>query len=232
MKTLLYTVSDFKNNALDCINLLLSNIKNKDFDFAIVSNKNHTCQYPVIVDDKPYNYIGFLKYSEYIPSGYDQYIYLDSDILFFGNIIDLFHSEKQFSIVKEKLLMNTEWFKYPYLNSLEYISQAGSTLGLNAGTFAYKNIDFLSKVRYLFEPFISQDTHVDARLEQSSYNLALSSIVNFDFSQCHDLTDTTVLFADQFDYQKDKTIYHFCGFSNEMQSKLFKMKKFYDKISF
>jgi lipopolysaccharide biosynthesis glycosyltransferase len=230
MKTFLYTVSDFKNGALECIDLLIDNLKDRDFDFAIISNKNTDCKYDVIIDSKDYQYIGFLKYSEKIPEGYDQYIYLDSDILYFGEIKDLFNESKEFSIVKEKLLMSNEWFKYPYNNSFDYINEANSNLGLNAGTFCYKNISFLNSVRELYTPFISQDIHLDARLEQSSYNLALSKSVDFDFSKCHDLTDKTVLFADQYPFSKEKTIYHFCGFSNEMNSKFFKMKNFYDNI--
>lgn len=229
MKTLLYTVSNFKDKSIDCIDLMLSNIKG-NFDFAIISNKNEKCKYKIILDEKPYKYIGFLKYSENLPEGYDQYIYLDSDILFFGDIIDLHDSSKEFSIVKEKLLMSNEWFKYPYLQCSDYLDKINNNLGLNAGTFAYKNTSFLKKNRELFEPHISQDIYKDARLEQSSYNLALSNSVQFDFNKCYDLTNITVLFADQFDYDNSKTIYHFCGFSNEMQSKFLKMKTFYDKI--
>lgn len=230
MKTLLYTVSDFKNHAIDCIDLLINNIKDSNFDFAIVSNQNIDCKYQIILDEKKYEYIGFLKYSEKIPNGYDQYIYLDSDILYFGHSHELFDSSKDFSIVKEKLLMNTEWFKYPYVNCSEYLKNANSNLGLNAGTFAYKNITFLKEVRDLYSPYITQNIHLDARLEQSSYNFALSNIVEFDFSKCYDLTDKTILFADQHPFYQDRTIYHFCGFSNEMQSKFFKMKNFYDNI--
>lgn len=230
MKTLLYTVSDFKNHAIDCIDLLINNIKDYDFDFAIVSNQNIDCKYKIILDEKKYEYIGFLKYSEQIPNGYNQYIYLDSDILYFGHSKDLVDDSKEFSIVKEKLLMNNEWFKYPYNDSFEYINKSSSNLGLNAGTFAYKNISFLQNVRNLYEPFISQDIHLDARLEQSSYNFALSHAVDFDFNRCHDLTNKTVLFADQHEFSTEKSIYHFCGFSNEMNSKFLKMKRFYDNI--
>jgi len=231
MRTLLYTVSDFKHNALDCIEMMLQNIKDSDFDFAIVSNKEVDCRHKIILDKKPYNYIGFLKYSECLPKDYDRYIYLDSDILYFGCISNLFVENKEFSIVKEKLQMSNEWFKYPYLNTPDYLNKVHNTLGLNAGTFSFTSVKFLENTRELFEPFISQEIHQDARLEQSSFNLALSREVNFDFSKCHDLTETVVLFADQSSYQSDKTLYHFCGFSNEMQSKLFKMKNFYDKIS-
>jgi lipopolysaccharide biosynthesis glycosyltransferase len=231
MKTLLYTVSDFKNSALDCIEMMLKNIKGSEFDFAIVSNKEVDCRHKIILDQKPYNYIGFLKYSENLPKEYDRYVYLDSDILYFGQINELFAENKEFSIVREKLKMSNEWFKYPYLNTPDYLSKINNVFGLNAGTFSFKDVSFLKNVRSLFEPFISQEIHQDARLEQSSFNFALSREVDFNFSKCYDLTDISVLFADQSSYQSDKLLYHFCGFSNEMQSKLFKMKNFYDKIS-
>lgn len=227
MKILVYTVSDFKANALDCIKLMLSSFNKINFDFKIITNNIAYKEYEdVIYDEFQSEYVGFLKYSKNIPSGYDRYIYLDSDILYFGNVEDLF-SDKNYSCVIEKLPMNHEWFLYKnheekYLKSIEKLN------GFNAGSFSFKNINFLSQIREAFEPYVTQNVHADARLEQSSFNFVLSKEINFNIDNINNLTEITQLFADTANYSDQKKLYHFCGFSNEMSSKFFKMKKFYD----
>lgn len=229
MKILLYTVSDFKSNALDCIRLMLSCFTEINFDFKIVTNVKEYEQYEdIIFDDNRYNYIGFLKYSKNIPAGYDKYIYLDSDVLYFDNVNNLF-SEKKYSCVIEELPMNHEWFLYKN-HEHEYLEKIKLLNGFNAGTFSFDDINFLKQIRDCFEPFVSQNVHSDARLEQSSYNYILSKNINFNISNIHNLTEMTQLFADTKQYTSNKKLYHFCGFSNEMQSKFIKMKNFYDTI--
>lgn len=235
MKTLLYTVSDFKNGSLECIDMLLSCIQDSEYDFAIISNAKLDCKYKVYSDPNVQNYIGFLKYSKVIPSGYDQYIYFDSDILYFGKLIDLFDS-REFSITQESMMMdqkctsNSHWFKYEYDNTTKYLEKISKIKGINAGSFCFKNLNFLSKVRSKFENYISEsDVLFNARLEQSSFNYAICEELDFDISQAYNFTNTTVLHAHNYEFSNDKKLYHFCGFSNEMNSKLYKMKNFYDK---
>jgi hypothetical protein len=224
MKTLVYTISDFKPHALDCISLLRKSLSG-DFDFCIISNKKpENCPFQIFVDPILHNYIGFLKYSPLVPFGYDRYLYLDSDILYFDDV-DKFFSEKKISVVLESLRMSDEWFNYS--RSGEDFS---SYSGINAGSFGFYDYRFLSDVRGLFEPFISEDVHRDARLEQSSYNYAVMKTVNKNFSLLSDMSKDSVLFA-QANSPLDKKLYHFCGFSNEMASKYFKMKQFYDRYT-
>jgi hypothetical protein len=201
---------------------------NINFDFKIITNNSNykDCD-DIIFDDFQCNYVGFLKYSKYIPEGYDAYIYLDSDILFFGSPRDLI-TEKEYSCVIEDLPMTDEWFLYKK-HDRDYIDRIKNLNGFNAGTFCFKNLDFLKKIRNSFEPHITDSIHLNARLEQSSYNFILSKEINFDTNNIFDLTSITQLFADMHPYTDSKKIYHFCGFSNEMQSKFFKMKSFYDK---
>ncbi len=229
-KILVYTVSDFKPYSLQCIELMLSCFESKNFDFKIVTNNIQYKDYEdIIFDDSKYSYVGFLKYSENIPDEYDQYIYLDSDILYFGNVNELF-SDKEYSCVVEDLPMTNEWFLYKNHDN-QYLNNIKKLNGFNAGTFSFKNISFLSKIRQAFKPYITQDVHSDARLEQSSFNFALSNEINFDINNTKDLTPITQLFADINPYNNNKKLYHFCGFSNEMGSKFFKMKSFYDNYA-
>lgn len=224
MKTLVYTISDFKPHALDCISLLKKSLSGY-FDFCIISNKRpENCPFKVVVDPVYYDYIGFLKYSPLVPSGYDRYLYLDSDILYFDNT-EKFFSEKDMSLVLETLPMSDEWFNY--FRSGEDFS---SYKGINAGSFGFNNYSILSQVRNLFEPFISGNVHQDARLEQSSFNYAVMKTINKDFSLINDMSKDSVLFAHA-GSPLDKKLYHFCGFSNEMASKYDKMKQFYDNYS-
>jgi hypothetical protein len=231
MKTLIYTVSDFKDGALDCIDLLYSNIKNKNFDFSIISNRDYQCKYNVFIDKSYKNYVGFLKYSRKIPEGYDQYIYLDSDIIYLGEAEDLF-SNSEFSIIFEDFKMNyicsvgRKWFQYEYDNSQKYINSINNLRGLNAGTFCFKNYNFLAQVRNNFEKFEHNDVIKNAILEQSSFNYTLCKTLNFDFSKCFDLSNESVLHAKINSFQPDKKLYHFCGFTNTMTNKALIMKAF------
>lgn len=230
MKILLYTISDFKEDAIECIDMMKKHIIGSVYDFFIISNKHIRCKYDIIVDDSCSNYIGFLKYSNKLPDGYDQYIYLDSDIICFDKIDRLFSPDTPFSIVKETKLMSEEWFFYRHSTDNRYIDISKKICGLNAGSFAFKNVDFLAKVRSLFEPYKSNDVYLDARLEQSSFNFAILNQVDFDLDKCLDLTPHTMLFVDDRPFEEKINIYHFCGFVNEMKSKLNRMKNFYDRI--
>ena len=228
MKILVYTVSDFKTNALDCIKLMLSSFSKINFDFRIITNNITYKEYEdIIYDQFQCEYIGFLKYSKNIPDGYDRYVYLDSDILYFGNVEELF-SDKDYSCVIEQLPMTNEWFLYKK-HTEEYLENIKNLNGFNAGTFSFRDINFLKKVRDSFEPHIVNHTHYDARLEQSGYNFIISQEINFDINKMHNLTDITQLFSTIGSHQENKKLYHFCGFSNEMQSKFYKMKNFYDQ---
>lgn len=231
MKTLLYTVSDFKEGAIDCIRMMKNSIIGNDFDFIIIANKKIDCEYEIIVDENSDNYIGFLKYSSKIPDHYDQYIYLDSDILFLGQISN-FYSNQEFSIVFENLKMNSQcsshryWFKYPHDNSDEYLYNIENLYGINAGSFAFKNISFLSKVRSYFENFKSNDVLNNAILEQSSFNYAICIENNFDFSNCFDFTNQSIIHAKSDSFCLNKKLYHFAGFTNSMIHKKETMEKF------
>ena len=233
MKILVYTVSDFKTNALDCIKLLLLSFSKINFDFKIITNNIKYKDFKdVIYDEFKCNYIGFLKYSKNIPHGYDRYIYLDSDILYFGNVEALF-SDKDYSCVIDYLPMTDEWFLYRN-HTQEYLENVKNLNGFNAGTFSFVDINFLKKIRDSFETYIKNikdKPEYDAQLEQSSYNLIISQEINFDINKIHNLTDMTQLYSTIESYQKNKKLYHFCGFTNEMQSKFYKMKNFYDQYA-
>lgn len=232
---LLYTVSDFKEGSIECIDMMLSHIKG-DFDFAIVSNKDVDCGHKVYVDDSGGNYIGFLKYSKEIPSGYDQYVYLDSDILFFGDI-NLLFDEKPLSITQEPRLMSEpceqgrHWFKYPIDITKEYDEKSSHFLGINAGSFGFKDISFLEKVRNLFEPYKSDRIMDNAIFEQASFNYAVCKETDFDLSKAFNFRETCVFHAHNYRFSETHKLYHFCGFDNSMLGKKQKMENFLNENS-
>lgn len=234
MKTLLYTISDFKEGSIECIDMMLSHIEG-EFDFAIVSNQETTFGYAyghkVYTDDSCGNYIGFLKYSKEIPSGYDQYVYLDSDILFFGDLSVLW-DERPLSVTQEFKRMNGAcdqgryWFKYPFDITKEYSDKITHFLGINAGSFAFKDVSLLSRVRELFEPYKSSNVMENAILEQSSFNYAVCQETNFDLNKALNFSDISVFDAHKYPYTNWQKLYHFCGFENSMIGKKLKMEKF------
>lgn len=231
MKTLLYTISDFSFKAKECIELMYNSInQTKDFDFVVVTNnKNYPKNLPVIVDDSNINYIGDLKYSSKIPEGYSRYIYLDSDILFFGSINELY-DDREYSLVFELgKPMSLEFFSYPFSDNNHKIIEKNLT-GINAGTFSFKNYYFLKEVREKINNIKLNNDHLSARYEQSAFNYVISKSVNYNFSLIKDLTPITSLFAQNNPYNENKKIYHFCGFNGNMVSKYNLMEKFNNEV--
>lgn len=230
MKTLLYTISDFKDGSIECIDMMLSHIEG-EFDFAIISNRELNCSHKIYIDESCGNYIGFLKYSKQIPEGYDQYVYLDSDILFFGDLGILF-DDRPLSITQESKLMNScceqgrFWFKYPFDKTQEYSDKISYFFGINAGSFAFKNIEFLHRVRKLFENCKSHSIMENAILEQSSFNYSVLQEIRFDLNKALNFTDLTVFDAHKYEFTDCKKLYHFCGFENAMYGKKQKMQNF------
>ena len=235
---LVYTVSDFKPQADQCINMMVDSLKKDNFDFCVITNKNPPSNFKhnVVVDTNNYDYVGFLKYSEKIPENYDYYVYLDSDILCFEKPSNLI-TKKKFSSVLEgrafgnKLKSNSHWHKYNFC-SFDQKQKLLKFPDLNAGFFSFKKseLDFIKQVKVFFESHVSLISHKNAMLEQSSFNYAIAQYCDFDISNIEDFSDFVVMFADGSTKFSNKYIYHFCGFTNEMKSKQRLMKKFLCKI--
>jgi hypothetical protein len=234
MKILLYTISDFKPFADQCINLMLSSI-NFDIscDFLVISDKQYA-NYPIIVDNNlNSNYIGYLKYSLNLPSNYDYYIYLDSDILYFDKISKLINNNNLFSIVKEDYIINShEWFYFKHIEDTIDQTKIQKCYALNAGSFCFHNskLKNIHNIYYLYQKYFTQNIHENAKIEQSIFNYIIHKITNYSLKDCYDLTPSVELFASNKSIKPNKTLYHFCGFSNEMSNKYICMKDFYDKF--
>jgi hypothetical protein len=223
-----YTVTDFKINAIDCIDLLYKSIvKEKNIDFFVISNKKHTkkIKYNFLLDENETDYIGFCKYSKFIPNNYEKYVYIDSDVLFFEKISSVL-SDCQFSAVKEIEHCRGNWHLHEGCNN----KMIDKFPGINAGIFTYDNVNFLRKVRNLFENKIYKKNYRQlAALEQSSLNYALADECGYDFDKINDITNKVKLYAKE-QVQLNKKIYHFCGdFFNEMQTKYKRMITFLRK---
>jgi hypothetical protein len=239
MKIFLYTISDYKPYSIDCIDLLLSSIIfDIDYDFFIVSNNEGISnnKYQTILDNNELSkeYIGYLKYSPLIPKNYDYYIYLDSDILYFDKLSNLFNMEYSFSIVKENpnTISDHDWYYFKYHTLDENNTQKlKNSYALNAGSFAIRGSEIftIDQMYNLYKSHFNNDIGHDVRLEQSIYNYIIHSTSCYDLSKCYDITDTVKLFASNTQQASDKKLYHFCGFTNEMASKYKYMKEFYDK---
>ena len=241
MKTLIYTTCDFSPQSYECTELLYRSItlNNSNFDFAIISDKEHpNSAFPIIKVDNTTGHLSNWKYSHLIPNGYNQYFYLDSDILFFGKLENLYN-EHELSICsgKDAKMSDSEYYCYKYATPEEKLEMKKYE-GFCAGSFGFKNIDFLSEMRNLMIPkqenaIIPDDISrremflkilPDAILDQTSFNYwifkRLPEFKYFDFSnQC-------IIRPDGMRYTSDKTVYHFCGFQMEMSSKYQRMLHF------
>jgi hypothetical protein len=229
--TLIYTVSDFSERAEDCINLLFDNIeKDENIDFCVISNRSNPpgFKYKTITVDTTSNYIGHLKYCAKLPDA-DRYLYLDSDILFFGSVDSVFSEDFDLSVVVEDFALSGEWFSYHVSNKDQLPSHV---FGLNGGTFAFKDKKFLDrvteKINTHFNPLYSP--HVNAMLEQSLFNETVGETYNYDWSLVNDLTSAARLYVpDNCIYDSKVQIYHFCGWTGGMGSKYARMKNFLEK---
>jgi lipopolysaccharide biosynthesis glycosyltransferase len=237
MKILLYTVSDFNPSTLDCIDLLVQSIGAQEYDFCILSNKNYQTKYQVFYDESyRCSYIGGLKYNtQILPKNYDYYIYLDSDILYFDSLDKLLPHNHELSIVSEYplLVKASDWFHYGYSHYVEenLISNFFNSIGLNAGTFAYhqSKISYIEDIYKTFLKALESVKKNTGRLEQSVFNYMMHKYTNFNSSSYNNLSNFTQLHAHKFDPSKNKTLYHFCGFFGQMETKYQNMKVFYDK---
>lgn len=234
-KIFIYTVSDFKNKAVECIEMMFAPFlkqNDENIKLAIIANKkcdiliNEKIEVIIDNDINSSKYIGFLKYSKNIPNGYRYYLYIDSDILLLGNKEILTNTEFEYTIVQEEWLkMTNHWHCYKYCTAEEF-KKMSNLNGINAGTFGYKDIKFLSLVRNLHSKYITNNLIENAMLEQSSFNYAICKKLNFNLENVLNLTNKTCFFAQDRCFDKEKIIYHFNGFSNQMESKYQMMKNF------
>ena len=227
-KTLVYTVSDFSQYAEECINMLVENMEiTENIDFCVVANKSPSSSFKhdVIQTSHNSNYIGFLKYFPKLPD-YEQYIYLDSDILLFGSPLKLISDKTNFSIVVEKKgKLRDAWHSF-HISDKQTIPDA---YGLNAGTFAFKDKQFLIEINNLlkaqYKPNYSKTQN--ARLEQSIFNSLVGEKCNFNWAEFTELSDTTKLHVPSgFEYNPNIQIYHFCHWNGNMLTKYQRMNDF------
>jgi hypothetical protein len=237
-RILYYTITNFCPYADECIKLLYNSIKinNKnDFDFVVLANKNieNSKEFNIttIVDSHPLydQYVGFLKYSDLIPKNYDTYIYLDSDILYFGQLEQLISENHEFTITKENHLMSHEWFSYQHIDRKNR-KKFGSLNGINAGSFVFKNLDFLTSVKNLYNDHIRSTPVENAKLEQSSFNYALALLSDFNLEKYYDISPICELYCDVSPIE-GKLLYHFCNFVKSMEFKYNNMKALYDNYT-
>jgi hypothetical protein len=227
MKTLLYTITDFSPYAAECINLLSGNmIQDTNVDYCVISNNPPPpdFKYNVVQTKLNANYVGFLKFYSKIPDGYDHYIYMDSDILFFGNPLSLIPTE-DLSIVIENCNIRDEWHSF-HINDKNKIP---NVKGLNAGTFVFSNKNFVNQVNenILNNYNPSWSTIHNAMMEQSVFNMTIGQTCNFDWTKYKDITDITKLHVPtDFKYNKSIKIYHFCGWAGQMCTKYIRMIDF------
>jgi hypothetical protein len=239
-KTLVYTTCDFSSNSYKCTELLYRSllVNNSDFDFYIISNtKSSESEFPIIVEDSPNRKIlANWKYTKLLPEGYNQYFYLDSDILCFGKLEDLCDDNDLSLCTENHRMSDSEYFCYKDATPEEKLKMKDYN-GFQAGSFGFKNMKFLSEIRELIEPKLNnpiipdgisrEEFHriilPDAMLDQTSLNYyvlkQLPDMKYFDF------TDKVLIRPDdpvRF-YTENKMIYHFCGFRAEMNSKYQRM---------
>jgi lipopolysaccharide biosynthesis glycosyltransferase len=228
-KILVYTVSDFSAYAETCVNMLFDNIqKEAGIDFCVIATRppSPSFKYKTIPVKSYTNYIGHLKFYPKLPEA-DYYVYLDSDILFFGSIFNLIPETSDFSIVREpEGLLTDEWHSRHIVDKSTIKTDI---CGLNAGTFVFKNREFLEEMVTKITAHYNPNYHsqLNAMIEQSVFNHLIGEKCNYDWSVFKDLTDITKIHVpDDFIYDPRIQVYHFCGWTGSMVHKFYRMGNF------
>lgn len=222
MSHLFYTISTPDKNALQCSSLLHESLKQTygdDTELRIVGVKG--LNYPAtpnlqLVDritPEWGSYICDLKYSAEVFSGYDHFTYVDSDILWY-KALPVGKKYIQIDDHTPYTLWYTQYFD-DVQNKPKYY--------YNAGIFSF-DIETANRVARRCEILCRRKTQLDepAPKEQSMFSRAmyLESV-----SMYTNIAPYVVLFADGPCVIEDK-IYHFCGFSGSMDTKIVRMKRF------
>lgn len=238
MKTLVYTCNDLRHS-LPCVDLLysslLENNSSDSFDFVVLCNsKDHLrTDYKVLYDESyPPQYLGFLKYSSSIPTNYDFYVYLDSDILFYSRLNEILPStEKTLCVASEgnAFMIDSDWHSHGYNDKLLLLGQPKPCI--NAGQFSFRgSCNLTSLVRNNMETTLKSITsyqnlpsHYCAMYEQSSFNYTLISMWdNIDLNKI----GSRLSVRPEQELQSGKSIFHFTGFHDGMITKNNRMKNF------
>jgi len=232
MKYLVYTVSDFSDGAEECISILYNSILKRNnksnFDFVVVTNKSRQSKFNLVIDDSvESNYIGWLKYTNKLPEGYDGYLYLDSDIIFYEKIKNMFGSH-QISVIYENSPMSCSWFMFDMATDEEK-QKMMNIKGCNAGTFSFTDKIILEKINNLCKLINFKNLNIldQAKAEQSCFNYFIFSLHQQQIS-LNNITSFIQLHVVE-EKEKNKSIFHFCGFDGGMVDKHKKMKKFIER---
>lgn len=201
-KFCVYTLSNFDTNAIKCLRLLYNSIIEQnnidDFDFYVVTNKPYfedlgyvNCKIIQENDDLDSDlkteYFSSVqaKYSPNLPDGYEYYVFLDSDILFYEKLQNIKLSESYtigaaIELSNDNMMFYSPFHKYEGMGVF-FVELAKKTRCFNAGQFVLKSCnfknEFFAKVRNLFKQYIEfidkEKVHNIAFLEQQSFNYAV-----------------------------------------------------------
>jgi hypothetical protein len=228
MKYLIYTVSDFTDCAEECISILYDSILKQntksDFDFVVVTNKSTQSKFNLLIDDSmESNYVGWLKYTNKLPEGYDGYLYLDSDIIFYEKIKNMFGSHP-ISVIYENHPMSSSWFMFDMATNQEKQEMININ-GCNAGTFSFTNKTTLEEINSICKLVNIENLNKEdqAKIEQTCFNYFIFKLHRQQIL-INDITPFIQLHVQE--KQKNKSIFHFCGFDGSMINKYKRMKEF------
>lgn len=235
MKILVYTISNNNLFNIECIKLLKKSLdlNNQNFDFLVLTNsdikiENVNCIKTEFTDTD----IVYSRYSKVVPDGYDVYVYLDADILFFDKITKIISENKDYSIVIEndKIIKtkNCRWYAYPFYENQQQLLQLPA---LNSGTFVFKDTLLLKIVRSLFiEKIHLFKSHVEhMQFEQSCFNFAITNILDQNYHKSLFISDKIKLFSCRIDKLIDNiNIYHFNNAHIKPAQKINHMRKIYE----
>lgn len=229
LNNLIYTVSDLSPKSLDCSFLLRDSLlsHSSNFDFLIFTNNEIRCDKECILVEKELIDLNIVasKYTSNLPSGYSNYLYLDSDILACDSFENLIKIDKINILEELNNIGDNQWHK-PIFCPDEEKDYIYSRKALNAGSFSFTNTDFIKNVKDCILQYKDRNNVLFAMFEQSCFNY---SFYKNGYKDYNVLTNVKLFSNRDTKMTEDKTLYHFCGYSGSMTEKYKDIRSFADE---
>lgn len=225
MKTLYYTVATPDKAAISCSRMLHRSIRSSvgPVNFKIVVPDHTVDKYPNSIKEfilpaykpnKSWSYIGDMKYTPSVYElDYDNFVYVDSDILWFVDDFD--PSVSQFTF--ENKTLSNAWF------STGWEPKDPNRKGVCAGFFCITKEIGLRLSKFVSDKISSWSMADCPKMEQSSFNHFLE-LDGYD--KWKDVSNLIVAAAKENTKFSRGKMFHFQGWQGSMDVKYDRMSKF------
>lgn len=199
MKCFIYTVSNFRPGATECLRHWIECVgfSNPNSDIAVYTDKNSLVipeflsGVTILSSDAEHHPVQN-KYA-FMPSGYDLYVYMDSDILCYANFESVSSVDADLGVVIEHEKGGGKW------HSPIHSEMPDQSCALNAGQFFFRSPDHMKliheKLQKVYDDYeFENDLHRIAK-EQGEFNYQVQCNSHYQKTDYNVFTEMTQLAA-------------------------------------